>query len=112
MSAGENTRPAASPVDDLMNARRFTGTMDMVRSLPNYYFSRHGRCRSPLRGLYGQSGGAGKTCGRPLQSGGSRRSTASSRAETVIFCRIFDQIGMGADAREDAFAQRWDQSNW
>ena len=26
--------------------------------------------------------------------------------------QIFDQIGMGADAREDAFAQRWDQSNW
>src|SRR4051794_13019778 len=85
MSAGENTRPAASPVDDLMNARRFTGTMDIMRFLPNYYFSSDGRCRSPLRGLYGQSDGAGKACGRWSQSGASRRSTASARGETTVF---------------------------
>ncbi|MCK1655735.1 hypothetical protein IVA88_30590 [Bradyrhizobium sp. 149] len=81
----------------------------MMRSLPNYYFSRRGRCRSPLRGLYGQSDGAGKACGRLLQSGALRQSTASARGK---FAGFPDQICMVLDLREDASPGISDQSNW
>jgi hypothetical protein len=38
MIAGEKMSPAATAVDEVMNARRLNGTTVMVLSLPNYFY--------------------------------------------------------------------------
>jgi hypothetical protein len=87
--------------------------MVMVRSLPDIFAYGRNHCRSLLRGLYGQSDGTGKACGRPSQGGAQQKATASTRAETTMFCAGFSIRSARVPMCERMLSLGvGDQSNW
>ena len=95
--AGERTRPAVSRrrrLDERATVHGHDGHGAVSPRL--FLFTAADRCRSLLRGLYGQSDGAGKGCGRPSQSGVSRSIDGIGARQNNHVCRgILDRIGLG-----------------
>jgi hypothetical protein len=56
--------------------------MVMVRSLPDIFVRGRDHCRNLLRGLYGQSDGTGKGCGRGRRDGTSGMRAGKERRKT------------------------------
>ncbi|MBH5389845.1 MULTISPECIES: hypothetical protein [Bradyrhizobium] len=67
----------------------------MVRLLPAL-FLRHDRCRSLLRGLYGQSDGTGKGCGRQRRDDTSDGRSAEIATERLRLS-VFSHMPHGSD---------------
>jgi hypothetical protein len=60
----------------------------VILSLPIFFVRGRGRCHGLLRGLYGESDGAGKGCGRRC-SGGARTRRAAKTAVERLFSLMF-----------------------